>query len=80
MARSALTSATRGGADEGGVQDVTAPHVAEKRTPSPGVRGSQGGVLGVLTGGVRMQRYGPADRAQRPPVVRAAQRTGGLVL
>ncbi|MFE9484746.1 hypothetical protein ACFYNM_39980 [Streptomyces spororaveus] len=64
----------QGGLDEGGFQDVAAPPRRGEAHAFPRVPGrGRGEVLGDLPGGVRAQRYSPADRAQPAAGVVAAE-------
>ncbi|MFD5880111.1 hypothetical protein [Streptomyces yangpuensis] len=63
-----------GRVDEGGVEDVAAPHVAEKHAPVHGCPGAAAvRCSATCRAGVRAQRYGPADLAQSAVLVVAAE-------
>ncbi len=62
------------GVDEGGVEDVATPPRHGEAHALPRVPGrGRGEVLGDLSGGVRAQRYGAADRAKAAVLVVAAE-------
>ncbi|MEV7442846.1 hypothetical protein AB0O22_17095 [Streptomyces sp. NPDC091204] len=64
----------QGRVDEGGVEDVAAPPRRGEAHALPRVAGcGRGEVLGDLPGGIRAQRYGPADRAQPAILIVAAE-------
>ncbi|WP_251063949.1 hypothetical protein [Streptomyces sp. ISL-44] len=59
---------------EGRVENVTAPPRRRELDAGPRVSGAgRGQVLADLPGGVRAQRYRPADRTQPTAVVQAAE-------